>query len=274
MIKLVIETYTQTSKQPSLTMASQVCSQSGSWVSKRRTFQQQITPYTQFGRRSKPSVGMIVFSQSWKGETRYGLVKRKSGYGMKTILTLCFSDATCFTEVSNVERKALLYVCSMKEHWEHIFTKLWENSYWKSDTTSIHFKKCMEKFIQNRHIIKKMIEETTSLFPDGIWGFPKGHPERHETDIQCALREVKEETMVDKVTITTLPMQHETYKEWIYRYFVGAVELTQARNMLLENNPEISEVVWCTFEEAMMLIPADAVEKKMILTNVHKLITQ
>lgn len=32
---------------------------------------------------------------------------------------------------------------------------------------------------------------------DGHWGFPKGHIEENETEIQTALREVKEETNLD-----------------------------------------------------------------------------
>ena len=32
---------------------------------------------------------------------------------------------------------------------------------------------------------------------DGHWGFPKGHVEKDETELQTAIREVKEETNLD-----------------------------------------------------------------------------
>ena len=33
----------------------------------------------------------------------------------------------------------------------------------------------------------------------GFWGFPKGHVENGETEIQTAIREVKEETNIDVI---------------------------------------------------------------------------
>ena len=38
---------------------------------------------------------------------------------------------------------------------------------------------------------------------EGFWGFPKGHIEENETDIQTAIREVKEETNLDVKIIST-----------------------------------------------------------------------
>lgn len=32
---------------------------------------------------------------------------------------------------------------------------------------------------------------------DGFWGFPKGHVEKNETELQTAIREIKEETNLD-----------------------------------------------------------------------------
>lgn len=228
------------------------------------------SPYPRKDKTS--SIGMIVYTQSSEGEILYGLVKRKCGYGMKHILAGKFLDATCFIEISDMERMVLLYICSMSKDWERAFNILWTNSMNKN-TTSTYFTQTKEKFINNRHLIKKMIEETTSVFPHGVWSFPKGHRERYESDIECALREVKEETMVDKVTLTSLPVQYETYKEWKYTYFVGAVDNTKAHNMLINDKYEIVQVAWCTLEEALKLIPTDAFEKRNILTHVHKLIT-
>ncbi|MCR5761026.1 MAG: NUDIX domain-containing protein [Sphaerochaetaceae bacterium] len=32
------------------------------------------------------------------------------------------------------------------------------------------------------------------LEPNGVWGFPKGHVEKNETEVETALREIREET--------------------------------------------------------------------------------
>lgn len=45
--------------------------------------------------------------------------------------------------------------------------------------------------------------------PNGAYGFPKGHKRRTEDDIDCALREIKEETGIDA---TILPNFKRTIK--------------------------------------------------------------
>ena len=45
--------------------------------------------------------------------------------------------------------------------------------------------------------------------PNGAYGFPKGHRRRTEDDIDCALREIKEETGIDA---TILPNFKRTIK--------------------------------------------------------------
>lgn len=223
-------------------------------------------------RTKKPSVGMILYSQT-NNDIRYCLVKRRYGYGMKIILNVSFVDATCFTEISNIERKALLYVCSMKEHWEHIHSKLWRESMWNKDTSSQQYKNCLQKFVDNRETIKTMIKETKSIFPNGIWGFPKGHPEYNETDIQCAVREVREETNITDISIQPIPILTENYKGWNYKYFVGSVHKRNAKTITMDN-PEISEVVWCSFQDAIALIPKDATDKQNLLKHTHKIVSR
>lgn len=219
----------------------------------------------------QPSVGMILYSQT-NTDIKYCLVKRRYGYGMKRILSVTFDDTTCFTEICNIERKALLYVCSMKEHWQHIHARLWRESMWNKDTSSFDYQTCLQKFINNRDIIKKMIKETKSIFPNGIWGFPKGHRERNENDMECAMREVKEETTVEDVSILSIPMVTENYKGWNYKYFVGITHNNNAKNINIDN-PEISAVVWCSFQDALALIPKDAKDKRKLLKQIHNIVS-
>ena len=49
--------------------------------------------------------------------------------------------------------------------------------------------------------------------PNGSYGFPKGHRRRTEEDIDCALREIKEETGIDA---TILPNFKRTIKYNIF----------------------------------------------------------
>ena len=53
-----------------------------------------------------------------------------------------------------------------------------------------HEKSCGCIIIEDKKVL--LIKQT-----NGIWGFPKGHVEKNETELQTAEREVKEETNCD-----------------------------------------------------------------------------
>ena len=53
-----------------------------------------------------------------------------------------------------------------------------------------HEKSCGCIIIEDKKVL--LIKQT-----NGIWGFPKGHVEKNETELQTAEREVKEETGLD-----------------------------------------------------------------------------
>jgi len=58
--------------------------------------------------------------------------------------------------------------------------------------------------------------------PNGSYGFPKGHRRRNETEIDCALREIKEETGIDANILPNFkrtikyPVSNRSLKEVIY----------------------------------------------------------
>ena len=51
-------------------------------------------------------------------------------------------------------------------------------------------KSCGCIIIDNRKVL--LVKQTS-----GDWGFPKGHVENNETEIETAIRETKEETNID-----------------------------------------------------------------------------
>ena len=89
---------------------------------------------------------------------------------------------------------------------------------------------------------------------NGNWGFPKGHVEKYETEIETAIREVKEETNIDinirrgfRETISYVPNEN-TLKEVVF--FVGIADSEK----LEIDTEEIEDFKWCTYEEAFKLI--------------------
>ena len=58
-----------------------------------------------------------------------------------------------------------------------------------------HEKSCGCIIIEDKKVL--LIKQT-----NGVWGFPKGHVEENETELQTAEREVKEETNIDVKTLS------------------------------------------------------------------------
>jgi len=102
----------------------------------------------------------------------------------------------------------------------------------------------------------------------GHWDFPKGHVEEGETDVQTAIREVKEETNIDvevneKYRYTTeYSPKEDVMKEVVY--FL-AKNISDDKEAQLE---EVSEVKWVKIKDAIEKITYDT--SKEILAKLKK----
>ena len=91
----------------------------------------------------------------------------------------------------------------------------------------------------------------------GHWSFPKGHVEEGETEIETALREIKEETDVDVIIdptfreVVTYSPKKDTQKDVIY--FI-------ARATTFDYTPqeeEVSQVKWVEINRAQSCLTYD-----------------
>lgn len=102
----------------------------------------------------------------------------------------------------------------------------------------------------------------------GHWDFPKGHVEEGETEVQTAIREVKEETNID-VEVNEKFRYSTKYspKEGVMKEVVYFL----ARNISDNKEPqlkEVSEVNWFSIEDATEKITYDS--SKDILMQLKK----
>lgn len=78
----------------------------------------------------------------------------------------------------------------------------------------------------------------------GHWSFPKGHVEGNETEVETAIREIKEETGIDVIidqsfreTVTYSP-RRDTHKEVVY--FIAKAKNTD----YTPQEDEIADIKW------------------------------
>lgn len=224
----------------------------------------------------RTALGTILYTLI-EGEIHYCLVKRTLGYGMIDIIRgTCLHNSHCFTEVSDLERDALLALCAMggDERCEGYFAKLWRLVNQKPENSSSNaYKKHFGQFVKNKFIIEKKLKGATSICPFGTWGFPKGGCVGGETEIQTALRETREETKIKASYIIFEPLdpQYEVYKHWNSKYFVGYVNAKFAKDTIIDDF-EVSLVAWYNLEDALQLLPIDAFQRRDILLKVDYLL--
>ena len=88
----------------------------------------------------------------------------------------------------------------------------------------------------------------------GHYGFPKGHVESGETEIETAIRETKEETNIDVSIIgkyrfvISYDTKYNTYKDVVY--FIGY----PTTHKIIPELVEVSEVKWVDYKQVSSLL--------------------
>lgn len=91
----------------------------------------------------------------------------------------------------------------------------------------------------------------------GHWGFPKGHVEENETEVETAIREVKEETNIDVIVNEkyryTMSYSPEDGIEKEVVYFIASKKSDDLKNQ----ESEVQAAEWVDLNEAVDRITFD-----------------
>ena len=91
----------------------------------------------------------------------------------------------------------------------------------------------------------------------GHWDFPKGHVEENETEVQTALREVKEETNVDVHIYENLKYEsHYSPKENVEKTVIFFLARSIS-DTLMKQDAEIADIGWYSYEDALNILTYD-----------------
>ena len=219
-----------------------------------------------FCNEPKNSIGIIFFN-NFKNNIKLLQVQRKD--------SICYIDFIRGKyDLNNIDYiKTLLSNMTCKEKNNIIsssFNVLW-NNIWCDSFNNRKFKKEYEmaKKKYNKLIkgcknisLQNLVDECKGSYIDTEWGFPKGRRQRNETNLQCACREIYEETGLrhnkdynilnyDPITIDFLGTNGIKYR---HIYYIG--EVISYKNKIIKMNDknkyqkiEIGNIKWRTIDE-------------------------
>lgn len=91
----------------------------------------------------------------------------------------------------------------------------------------------------------------------GHWGFPKGHVEDGETEVETAIREIKEETNLDvEIDESHRYVEHYSPKEGVEKDVVLFVAKMIGGEIKAQEE-EVQKIKWLSYEDAIQTITYD-----------------
>lgn len=221
------------------------------------------------------SLGIIAYR---KGAPRvqFLLVRRRVSIGFIEIMRGKYENRdlagiqALIDQATVAEREQLL---------KRSFTELWRDL-WNGTATRRYmaeYEQAKAKFevLRSRGALAAAVAASKTAWTEPEWGFPKGRRSSSETEIACALRETYEEAGVaskDLRIVDKTPLLEEYTGsngiEYRHRYWLAEAAPTlevRMDPMNVDQVREISDVRWCTVDEALTLIRKYNQEKRAVL---------
>ena len=134
-----------------------------------------------------------------------------------------------------------------------------------------------------RYTLADLLRQEPNYHKTPEWGFPKGRRDPYETDIQCAFRELEEETAItsDELwkAINVAPFIEQFYgsNDIHYRHSYYLAQYIGTRTISYdilnsEMTREIGNIAWKSLDDALLLLRPENVEKRGILIQLATLL--
>lgn len=154
---------------------------------------------------------------------------------------------------------------------KYTFAELWDDL-WVNHDSRFYRDACPKaslKFEAQKELVSELLKHTITTKSEPGWGFPKGKKNHFETEVQCAMREFKEETrmQIDYLNLLNMAPSTEIFKGSNGKTYSTVYYIAQANNRIpickFETfgirketiSEEISNLAWCTMKEAESLLP-------------------
>jgi 8-oxo-dGTP pyrophosphatase MutT (NUDIX family) len=134
-----------------------------------------------------------------------------------------------------------------------------------------------------KYTLDDLLRQEPAVYYSPEWGFPKGRRDPHETDVQCAFRELEEETGIAEDELwkvgNVAPLIEQFYgsNNIHYRHSYYIAQYVSQRDIVFdalntEMAREIGGLVWKSLDEALVLLRPENVEKRGIIVQLASLL--
>ena len=234
------------------------------------------------------SIGMIPFSVDASDALSLLMVRRKTSVGFMDFVRGKYS-------ITNLHRlHALIDTMTMQEkdavlqkNYDDLWIMAWGKSHARTsyrletDQSSVSFETLKRGISIDGKMttLQTLMQDSTTKWTEPEWEFPKGRKNFQEKDIDCAYREVSEETGLPAKDLTLVenivPFEEifigSNFKTYKYKYFLASVPTTEG-DLTQFQQSEISAVRWFTCSEALEAVRPYHIEKLRLIKAVKSVL--
>ena len=213
------------------------------------------------GMHMKRSCGIILHRYNFDGEHEFLLLRKRHTHAFNDFVLGKYANIGNALNhlLGNMTREELLLVSSLN------FSMLWYHVWLNSDKNNNYLQKeqkfnaCFINYDGGETFLRRL----KSIIPSGViqWEFPKGRPQVDEPDLMCAVRELKEETGIEKSDYYIIPgaVRYDNFShsgtKYSFKYFIAcgysSLDCKQLNTQTINCHDfcEIGDVKWLTLEK-------------------------